>query len=283
MGQEINRNLVFVVCHPDDEALWVGGVLRGFSQFEELNVYVVCLSGAAEADRKMEFKSAESIAGYKAGIIMGGKLRKATDPLPSVPATLMGGLREVNLDPHEVDLLVTHAPYGDEHMHPHHVQACEELYQWAEKQSIPFACFSCVPFPNGALVPILRNMKRLGGLQLLNFAWVRYGLLRKVFRFIEGKPWRYPVAYVQWQVDAIAKREMLNSYQSIDLESHARGYAMFSSNVESLYLFDNRGIDLIGRLISAMEVPGASDFFSGSWTDDNIRQRILRKLSFWRH
>ncbi len=276
-------NILFVVCHPDDEALWVGGLLHGLSRFPEVAVHVICLSGADETSpRQAEFEAAKAVAGYRSGVVMGGRLRPAGQPLPPVSDTVVSGLKRIGLSISDINVLITHSPYGEEHMHPHHIQACEELYEWATRQNIPFGYFSCLPLPNCHLRPLLRNMRRFGSLQALNYARCGHGLLRRVIRLYERRPWRYPSLYTQWLVDARVKNEMLNCYCSIDLSMHKQGYAMFSNNVESIYLFDQRGADLFGRLLMTMEAPGSPDYFPGEWTDDGFMGRVVKKICFWR-
>ena len=42
--------IVFVVCHPDDEAIWIGGLLQELSEIPYVRAYVVCLSGRGDKD-----------------------------------------------------------------------------------------------------------------------------------------------------------------------------------------------------------------------------------------
>lgn len=272
-------NLLFVVCHPDDEALWVGGLIHGLSKFSNVSVYVMCLSGQDEgSDRPMEFKAARDAAGYKAGVVLGSALRPANQPLPPVAPTVEEGLNMLGLKSAEVAVLITHSPFGEEHMHPHHIQASTELYEWTKRNQIPFGYFSCIPLPTCCLLPALKNMKRFGALQVLNYAWCKYGVLRRAIRWYEGKHWRYPYLYIQWLVDAAAKKEMLACYRSIDLALHEQAYAMFNNNVESLYLFDERGAKVFSQLLERMDVPGSPDYFSGTWTDAGFLTRVANRF-----
>lgn len=274
-------NILFVVCHPDDEALWVGGLLHGLTQFADVNVYVICLSGKDELSlRPQEFEEARAIAGYRAGVVMGSALRPAGQPLPPVDEAVSAGLERLGLSKTDIDVLITHSPFGEEHMHPHHVQASFELYEWTTRHNIPFGYFSCLPLPTCRLQPALRNMKRLGALQVLNYAWCKYGALRRAIRWCEGKPWRYPHLYIQWLVDATTKRAMLACYRSIDLAMHEQAYAMFSNNVESLYLFDDQGAKVFDQLLNFMEVPGSPDYFPGTWTDAGFMKLVAKKLFY---
>src|SRR5258707_10277359 len=92
-------NVLVVVCHPDDEVFWIGGTLHALSQFPEIRVSVICLSGAdVGSPRQDEFHRAKACAGYHSGVVLGGKLRSAHEPLPTIAGTLEQGLKELNID-----------------------------------------------------------------------------------------------------------------------------------------------------------------------------------------
>ena len=260
-------NLVFVVCHPDDEALGIGGTIHGLSQISGIKVHVICLSGRDEnSPRVAEFDAAMKVAGYESGVVLGGALRPANQPLPSISQAVKEGMVQLGLQISEVSLLVTHSPFGEEHMHPHHIQSSIELYQWARDQRLPFGFFACLPIPTCSLQPLLKNMKRKGALQLLNFAKCRMIWYGRLIRICVRKPYRYPNYYVQFLTDGKVKQEMLSCYASIDLQLHEEGYAMFHNNCESFYLFDKCGVNVIKYIMQQMEVPGSVDYFLGSWT-----------------
>jgi|GEM_PF-6927252 len=213
---------------------------------------------------------------------MGGPLRAANQPLPPISQTFSGGLEKLGLSFADIDMLITHSPFGEEHMHPHHVQASTELYELALQHQIPFGYFSCVPLPTSRLQPTLKNMKRSEGLQLLNYARCQYGYLQKLIRWYEKKTYRYPRVYAQWLVDSVVKDEMLDCYDSIDLAMHRQAYAMFNNNVEAFYLFDQRGARIVEDLQDLMEIPGSADYFPGSWTDSGIIRKLRNKLLTWK-
>ena len=259
-----NYNFVFAICHPDDEALWIGGVLCELSRFEFIKSYVICLSGNdAQSPRVEEFKAAQNVAGYSQGVILGGALRPAPDPLPDTRATLEQGLRMVGLAPAAIDVLITHADYGDEHLHPHHKQAHAELKSWCSRSNVPFGHFSSIPINGLCHIPILTDLRRHKTLHLMN--------LSRCESFdapgdspVDGEPSErsHPQYYVQWLCDPSAKLRMLNCYASINLELHRRGYAMFTNSCESLYLWDRRALEPWQAIIDNMEVPAEAKLMS---------------------
>ena len=71
------KNIFFVVCHPDDESLWVGGLLNLLGEISFLNVFVICLSGKdTNSPRIKEFDEAIKFTSTVKGIVMGGVLGK---------------------------------------------------------------------------------------------------------------------------------------------------------------------------------------------------------------
>jgi LmbE family N-acetylglucosaminyl deacetylase len=269
------HNVVFVVCHPDDEALWVGGLLHGLSTFPFLRVHVICLSGADPASpRQDEFDAARAEAGYAAGVVLGGPLRPAVEPLPPTPVTTEAGLQELGLSRDAIDLLITHPPYGDEHANPHHRQTFRELRAWAREHEVPFGFFSGIPVPFFSHTPLLRQVKREGELHLL-------ALARCVPVPDAPEDYRYPAYFVQFLADMRAKARALGHYRSIDVDAHVAGYAAWTSACESLYLLGERALRPFTTLIDTMTVPGGvEDLFASS--DEPARsgaiQSTLRRV-----
>jgi LmbE family N-acetylglucosaminyl deacetylase len=260
-------NVVFVVCHPDDESLWTGGILHGLAGFDVVRTYVVCLSGNdAASPRGAEFEAATGVAGVTAAVVLGRPLRPAGEPLPDIAATTREGLGRLGLKPSEIDLLVTHSPYGDEHLNPHHVQAYEELLRWTRAQRIPFAWFSVLPHPLLLHQPLMHGLRRHGAsFHLLNLARC-LPTPRLLLRLRDAglrERLRPPRYYLQFAGDQGAKRRMLECYQSIDLAEHEAGYAAFTSAVESLYLMDAGGLAAFKPIVRAMAPPGPANLFAG--------------------
>jgi LmbE family N-acetylglucosaminyl deacetylase len=282
MNPEISQtfNIVFAVCHPDDEALWVGGLLYELSKFSAIRAYVVCLSGHdAQSPRESEFLEAKKIAGYRDGVVLGSKLRAALDPLKSIDETFEEGLRHLNLKTDGIDLLITHSPYGDEQKHPHHAQAHRELRSWARRTHVPFGFFSCLPIPFYLHQAILHTPKRLGSLQLLNFSKCSSST-RRLLKIIHHKDlkkyWRAPKYYLQFLTDLSVKLRMLGCYRSTKLDVFQAGYATFDNPCEALYILDDAGLAPFEYLFDRMEIPEHPDLFSIPSLPFRISNRIRR-------
>lgn len=276
MGDRTHRrlNLVFAVCHPDDEALWVGGVLCEMPRFDGVRTHVICVSGRdPRSPREREFEQARQVAGYEAGVVLGFPLRPAGEPLPPVAASVEEGLERLGLRPDAVHLLVTHSPYGDEHGHPHHWQAHRELRAWTRERGVPFGYFSCLPMSDFAHVPVAAGLRRSGSLHLLN---------RSRCAWPEGRARRAvdcPAEYVQFGIDPGRKRAMLDCYQSIDLPQHERGYAAFTSGAEGLYVVDARGSAVVDAVVNAMPAPGIENLAARHPpAPPTLAERVARRL-----
>jgi len=254
--------IVFAVCHPDDEAIWAGGLLCELARIPFMRCFVICLSGQDPASPRLrEFEAARLAAGYAGGVICGGPLRQALEPLPPLANTLKQGLDQLGIAADTIDLLVTHSPYGDEHLNPHHVQAHRELKAWSANRGIGFAHFACVALPGVAHRSLLKDLRRIGTLRLLQLARCQ-------------GPAGTPRYFVQFASDPAAKLRLVQCYASIGIAEHEQGYTMFSNPCEALYLQDDRALVPISALMAAMQAPGSSPLVEKR----GFAQRAIRKI-----
>jgi LmbE family N-acetylglucosaminyl deacetylase len=289
MTQARRYRIVFAVCHPDDEAIWVGGLLHELSEIPYVQAYVVCLSGRdPNSPRDREFEAARKAAGYAGGIVLGFPLRPAPQPLPATSQTLQEGLKLLRLEVSDVDLLLTHSPYGDEQLHPHHVQTHRELKSWSAEAGVPFGYFSCLPIPQFRHTPILTEVRRSGTLHLLHLSRCSH-VLSSEDRKSQGVTVfdDCPSYYLQFLTDRAAKLQMLSHYSSIGLESHARNYTMFTNPCEAIYLMDDKAYQPFGAIIEDMKVPAAVQILklpepSPAVPDPSTTIGKPARSSFWR-
>ncbi|HEY2010091.1 MAG TPA: hypothetical protein VGH23_13955 [Rhizomicrobium sp.] len=262
--QKKSLTILFVVCHPDDEVVWAGGLLCELARLPFVRSYVVCLSGYDTTSPRMaEFEAARWVAGYTAGVICGGPLRGAIDPLPPCAETLSHGMAQLGLTPDAINLLVTHAPFGDEHRNPHHIQAHRELKAWCAGRRIGFAHFACITLPGVTHRSMLADLRRHGTLRLLQLARCR-------------GPRGTPAYYAQFVSDPAAKLKLVRCYPSIGLAEHEEGYTMFSNPCEALYLQDERALAPIMRLAEVMTAPGPSPLVERRPLVARIASRLRR-------
>lgn len=253
--------VLFVVCHADDEAVWVGGLLHGLAALADVNPAVACLSGVGP--RTPEFEAAKEVAGYRDGVLLDLPLRSALEPLPDTGRLLEEALDRMSLAVGEIDLLITHSPYGDEHIHPHHSQAHRELRRWSAQRNLPFGFFTSAPSPFSLHRSVLHELRRTEPLHLLQLARCRPTLrgltLPRASSLLGRSRW-----FAQFLGDAAVKRRMLACYASVDQTAFQDGYAMYTSAAESLYLADDRGGAAIARIAEMLNTPSPVDLFAGS-------------------
>ena len=61
-------NIVFVVAHPDDEVVWIGGILNFLNKFDFIDINLICMTGGLDKDRSKEFKKVTDILNLKNSI-----------------------------------------------------------------------------------------------------------------------------------------------------------------------------------------------------------------------
>ena len=268
--QSKKKKILLTVCHPDDEALWIGGLVHELSKFSILEIYVICLSGGGsgiKTIREEEFFQCKKIAKYKGGIVLEGELKQALQKMENISDKIKYGLKFLNLSLDSIDLMISHSPYGDEHRHPHHMQVSKEVFKLSKKSKIPFGFFSCLPLPRTCHIPYLRNMGSLNKFEVLNFAKCKYNIFLKILRALNFNAHWYPKYYTQWQIDKEIKLKMLQCYKSTDLKKFESGYISYNLFVENLYLYDKKGIEIFEDILELMTRSEVKDLF----TSDKIK------------
>lgn len=105
-----------VVAHPDDESIWMGGVML---RHRDWHWHVLSLCRAGDPDREPRFHTVARELGVR------GRISDLDDS--PVLAPLSPDLREIkdrvrDLLPREADLIFTHGPDGEYTYHPRHVE-----------------------------------------------------------------------------------------------------------------------------------------------------------------
>ena len=238
-----SKNVVFVTAHPDDESLWVGGIINFLNKIKGVTPYVICMTGKDDPSRSLEFKNAMEVAGVCSWCLGDMKIpENGTIPLDNIQGVFDASLMATGLKKEDIDLLITHSFYGDEHEHIQHQQLFHHFYNYG----IPFAFFSSMTLPL-EMVSIMKDMKRLHNTHLINDALIRDPLAAH---------------YLQFKVDPEIKSRMLSQYNSINLEEHLQGYTAWDSYVEGLYVKDADSFDCFKPFVDQMKVPGGPRIFS---------------------
>ena len=276
------KKILLTVCHPDDEALWFGGLLYELSRFKNLEIYVICISGGGGSKktvREKEFLECKNIANYKDGIVIKGELNEAIKKLENISGKINSGLKKLNLNFSMLDLIITHSPYGDEHRHPHHIQMSKEIFNLSRNKKIPFGFFSCLPLPRTSHIPYLRTMISFNKFDALNFSKCKYNIFLKIIKFLNFNAHWFPEYYTQWRINKEIKLKMLACYESTDLEKFESGYLTFNSNIENLYLYDRRGVMIFEDILKLMSSSEVKDLFTSDKIK-SIKNKLKSKIKF---
>ena len=249
--------VVIVTAHPDDESLWVGGILSSLSEMPNIDINLICITGANHPFRRKELSDAMQKASISNWAIMDHVIPDKGGILLNHPLTYYRkGLETLQIEEDDIDLLITHSPYGDEHEHIQHSQLFHELYRHCKDTEIPFSYFSFIPAPYYGKISILPHGKRGFGLHVIGL----YKCFPRADIRISHAPPQY---FVQFKVDKKNKNAMLRCYKSVDIEKHRGGYFAWTSFVEGLYLYNQRGLEAVENIIKNLQSPiGDKNCFS---------------------
>ena len=246
--------IVFVVAHPDDESLWIGGLLNFLKKIEGVEPFVICMTGKNDPYRHSELKSAMEIVGIENWAVGNISIPKTgLIPLLNIQNIFEECLNELKLNREDINLLITHPFYGDEHEHLQHKQ----LFHHFNECGLPFAFFSNMTLPL-EMISFMKDMKRQHNTHLINLVEVK--------NFMASH-------FVQFKIDGKIKQEMLSQYKSIDPSAHQQGYAAWDSNVEGIYFKDKATFLSFFPIIDQMEVPGGPRAFGGV-VDGDVNKSI---------
>ena len=243
--------ILFVIAHPDDESLWIGGTLSFLSQRPEVETYVICATGAQDQHRAQEFEAAINIAGVKNWFIGNEDIPKSGGiPLSDTTRALSNGINQFGIQMGDFDLIVTHSFYGDEHLHCQHSQLFQIMYEMSSTRLVPFGFFSTATVPYFKLQPVMLDMRRDGSTHIINNCYCEGN-----YRGLS------PYKFYQFKIDSDTKSKMLKCYQSINEEEHQKGYASWDSDIESIYVLDARGAKPLDDICNNLHTPAGNGLF----------------------
>ena len=241
----MTSKVLFVVAHPDDESLWIGGTLKFLSERNEVDPYVICVTGRHHPQRNHEFQNALDIAGIKNRFIAAENIPdRGGVALTNLAESIEEGISEMGLE--DIDLIVTHSYYGDEHQHAQHIQMFNYLNQYCVAKNISFAFFSTFVIPHVATTGKQKDMRRYNNTHVLNYGDCNHNVIKH---------------FIQLRVDCKVKDEMLQCYQSINLQEHYEGYASWDSCVENIYFLDNKGFSIFETINNNLQSPAGEGWY----------------------
>ena len=125
----MDKRVVIIVAHPDDEVIWCGGMILRHPDWDWT---VLCLSRSDDADRCPKFTAACNLLGVTGYI---------DDLDDSCPLELIDRQREIDdrvmnsVGVSEWDLCITHGPNG-EYGHLRHVEIHEQVLELVRNDSL---------------------------------------------------------------------------------------------------------------------------------------------------
>lgn len=249
------KNIIAIVAHPDDESLWIGGTLAGLSRSGVCHVYIVCMTGKNDPLRSVEFVRAMQYINPENYMLADQAIPKRWGiDIENIEDNIERSLHKFGLKDGEIDLLITHSFYGDEHQHPNHKQLFRDVKKFASERQISFAFFSFMPVSKVMLNPILTDAKRGFGLHLVCVAECIVGEQLSMPGLVEQPP----SYFFQFKVDHELKHKMLGCYESINIEQHRAAYSAWDSDMESIYVTDKNGFDCFMSVYQQMNRPHGS-------------------------
>jgi hypothetical protein len=257
-----NFNVLLIVSHPDDEVIWFGGLLSILSRLDYINLYILCLSGNnARSRRKNEFNQIMSKLKCRNFVFLRGQLKRSDQQISGISSKLFSALAVMRLNIIDLDLIVTHSPFGDEHAAPHHIQVSNTIFSWCRLNQVSFSFFSCIQLNNISHISLITNFKLLNDLILLNYSKCTQNLKQWIINNALLSPIWQPKYFMQFFIRNKSKNKMLLTYKSIDVSAHKKAYIMASSPVEAIYFFDASGRNVFMEIVKRMSVPGAKILF----------------------
>jgi len=249
----MNKKVLFVVAHPDDESLWIGGILSLLNQTEGIDVSVLCMTGGLDPERSSSFRKVMDILNISSWHHTQNELVKVGGVLiDSAEQVLSQGL--VNLGSLKYDMIVTHSFYGDEHLHVQHKQLYSVVRSYCTNNNIPFSYFSFMTIPYFAMTTNQTSAKRIHKTHLVNdmnchaLEGIQYGI-------------KVPHKYYQYKVNSELKDMLLQCYTSINLEEHQRGYYAWDSSIEGFYTEEEAASEVFDQINETFLVPAEASCF----------------------
>ena len=257
----MTHKILFVVAHPDDESLWIGGILNFLSNREEVEPYVLCATGRHHPERYKEFESVMNLIGIDNWYVANENVPELGGCrfLSDLEESFNSGLESLGLKLEDIDVLITHPFHGDEHRNGQHSQMFAVLFNFCQRNNISFGFFSTIIIRYYLMKPLLMSMKRDGGTHLINYSSCESIPHTGYGHHIVDCSTITPKYFYQFKIDSKIKSEMLSLYKSINQEEHQRGYASWDSDVEGVYFMSAKAALPFSTVCSHMNVPAGND------------------------
>lgn len=245
------KDILVITAHPDDEIIWFGSTLYELSRIDDIRINIICLWGILEPpgsmqsvmpgykdiDRKNQFNDVcKNINAYKYFAItdVDSKVFKGINQTHDNILHEFNKVKK-NLDINNIDLIITHSPYGDEKKHKGHIITHKFSKKYALDNNIGFSFFSIIQSQINHF-SILKGIYRLNNLHITNYSKCNDNLF-----------------YIQFQGNLNKKIALFNLYKAVDVEAHIKDIGGCTLITEGLYI-DNKSKEIIDHILSKMKL-----------------------------
>lgn len=223
MNSGLPPPLLVIVAHPDDEAIWFGGILKVLGA--TYGLMIVSATHASNPGRSEEFRRSCGLLGAMPILLDcpdGGNL-SLSDPIPALEASLL----ENGIDPATFAGVISHSPSGEEHWHIQHIELHWKISRWAAARGIDFGFFAA----HTGISAMGSLLTREEPARSVFRSWPKRRLLKEAIGLAKSV-WKYrSYEVMKVRIDAQFKQNLLAIYEGQSL----KGYAAYTSPFEIIF------------------------------------------------
>jgi len=195
------QRVAVVVAHPDDETLWVGGLLLSHPEW---STFIVSLCRGKDPDRAPRFQKVLECLGAKGAM---GDLDDGPEQVP-LPAVMVQEAILSLLPVWDFDLLLTHAPRGEYTRHRRHEDISRAVQALCSKGDLSARRVLQFAYEDGGRAYFPLPQKDAGlHLPLPEAIWKqKYDIITKVYGFDPSS----------WEAQTTPREEAFNDCDGCD-------------------------------------------------------------------
>tara|TARA_R110001599_G_scaffold264960_1_gene465498 strand:- start:49 stop:807 length:759 start_codon:yes stop_codon:yes gene_type:complete len=242
------KEILLITAHPDDEIIWFGSTIYELNKLEDINISIICLWGILEPpgsmqsvmpgykdiDRKEQFNEVCKSMGIKKYFAItdvdSHVYKGINQTYNNILHEFKKTIKKINIK--NIDMIITHSNYGDEHKHNGHTITNEFSKIYCKNNNIPFSFFSILQLPQINHISILKNTYRKNQLHVLNYSKCSNDMF-----------------YIQFQGNLTIKIELFNLYKAVDVQAHINNIFGCTTISEGLY-FSKEAKPIIDFILS---------------------------------